>query len=85
MILTHIWPWKKFKDIRPGMDWETVSGYSHAKFERPPLHSVRQKANIKVAVKSENMWIISLEYTPVIQIILCILFLMYVATTQRLK
>ena len=29
-------------------------GYIHTKFERPPLSSVHQKANIKVFVKSEN-------------------------------
>ena len=28
--------------------------YNHAEFERPPLNSVRQKANIKVYVKSEK-------------------------------
>ena len=37
-------------------------GYDHEKFERPPLNSVRQKADVKVFVKSENMSIISLEY-----------------------
>ena len=29
-------------------------GYNHAKFERPPLNSVRQKTNMKDLVKSEN-------------------------------
>ena len=37
-------------------------GYDHTKFERPPINSICQKANIKVFVKSGNMSIISLEY-----------------------
>ena len=36
-------------------------GYDHTEFERPPLNSVQQKANIQVFVKSEIMSIISLE------------------------
>ena len=37
-------------------------GKNHAKFERPPLKSICQKANIKVFVKSENVSTISCEY-----------------------
>ena len=35
--------------------------YNHAKFERPPLNSVRQGVNVKVLVKAENMSVFSLE------------------------
>ena len=44
------------------LDHEQTFIYNHTKFERPPLNSVRQKANIEVFVKSEDMSIISLEY-----------------------
>ena len=37
-------------------------GYNHTKFERPPVNSVCQRANIKVLVISENMSMTSLEY-----------------------
>ena len=37
-------------------------GYNYAKFERLPLNSFRQKAEVEVLVKSENTSIISLEY-----------------------
>ena len=40
----------------------TKRGYNHAQFERPPLNSVRQKANAKVFVKLENTSRIFLEY-----------------------
>ena len=36
-------------------------GYNNAKFEKPCLHSVCEKANNEVFVKSGNMSIISLE------------------------
>ena len=37
-------------------------GYNHAKFEKPRVNSVCEKANDKVFVKSGNTSIISLEY-----------------------
>ena len=37
-------------------------GYNNAKFERPRLYNVHEKANDKVFVKSGNTSIISLEY-----------------------
>ena len=43
---------------------EPEQGYNHAKFERLPLNSVRQKANIKFFCQKQkkNTSIISLEY-----------------------
>ena len=38
-----------------GMNWYTPSKINHAKFERPPLNSVCEKANDKVFVKSEHV------------------------------
>ena len=35
--------------------------YNHTKFERPPLNSVHEIANVEVFVKSGNMSIISFE------------------------
>ena len=43
--------------------------YNHTKFERPPWNSVRQRAKRKVFDKSENMSIISLEYTQIWKIV----------------
>ena len=41
---------------------EPEQGINHAKFKRPPLNSVSNKANVKVTVKSENTSIISNKY-----------------------
>ena len=41
---------------------DPVQGYNYAKFERPSLNSVRQKANVEVIfVKTENTSIISTD------------------------
>ena len=58
MIRTYLWPWNKVKIIKLV---EPKRGYDHAKFERPPLNNICQKANTKVFVKSQNMSIISHE------------------------
>ena len=63
MILTYLLPWNMLKVIKSGMNWSIQSkAYNQAKFERPPLNSVRQKASIKLFVKSESMPTISFEY-----------------------
>ena len=59
MIQTYMWPWNKVKVIKPGMNneghqtWYKQS-YNHAKFERPPLNSVRQKANVRFLSKQKT-------------------------------
>ena len=55
--------------LKQGHDHETWKNCltqinNHAKFERLPLNSVPQKANIKVFVKSEGTSIISRECMP---------------------
>ena len=60
MILTYSMTLKLGQDHQTWYDLlDPKQGFDHAKFERPPLHSVSQKANIKVFVKSENISIIS--------------------------
>ena len=41
---------------------DLIQGYNIAKFEKPHLNSVCEKANDKVFVKSGNTSIISLQY-----------------------
>ena len=57
--------------------------YNNAKFERPPLHSVRQKANLKVLVKSGDMSIIYLKYVRKSEIVVFHDLPMYLAILQK--
>ena len=73
MILTYLWPWNKVKVIKPGYEpLDPEQGCNQAKFQRPPLNSVCQKASVKgwffvvvvvvvVVVKLENTSVICLE------------------------
>ena len=45
--------------------------YNDAKFEKPRLNSVREKANDKVFVKSGNTSVVSLEYVGKSVILVC--------------
>ena len=56
MILTYLRLWNNVKIVKL---LHLEQGYNHTKFERRPLNSVRQKANIKVFVKSENTSLIN--------------------------
>ena len=51
MVWAYQWSPNKVKDTKPDMK-DPKQGYNHAKFERPPLNSVYQKANVKAFAKS---------------------------------
>ena len=49
--------WSKLLDLK--------QGYNHAKFERPPLNSVRQKAKLKfLSNKKKTRQLSPLKYVP---------------------
>ena len=58
---------------------DSKQGYNNAKFEKPCLNSVHEKANNKVFVKSGNISIISLEYVQKVEnsgkFMICMLYL----------
>ena len=62
MIVTYLWPSKKGQSSNLMWMLDPEQGCNHAKFKRPPLHHVHQKASVKGFVKSENVSVISLEY-----------------------
>ena len=62
MILTYLWPWNKAKVIKLGTNCSTPSKVIIMQNLKDHLNNVRQRANVKVLVKSETTTIISLEY-----------------------
>ena len=62
-----------------------MQGCTHAKFERPPLNSVRRKANFKVFVEARKS-VISLAYLQKCKILVCSLStLIYLTILQSLS
>ena len=57
-------PWKNVKVIKPPNNENVVPElrYNHAKFERSCFNSVKEKDNVKIFSKRENLSMISLEH-----------------------
>ena len=72
MIHTFLWLWNMVSDQTWYKLVDSKQDFNHTKYERP-LKSVRQKATVKVFVKSENMSITSLKYVQKCKIVACLL------------
>ena len=73
MNLTYLWPWNTVKVITLYEWLDPEQGYNDAKFQRPLLDVVCQKAVIYGFALSENVSVVSLEYVQKWKIIVCLL------------